>query len=156
MAITATVTGPLVYQRLHQQAMISQTHEEQAAALHSCTHRISHPDSEDAVQIERRRIAREPTPYKSKAATQLVSCTSNQEDEVPSTTRLSIYRGSTRSNAPIQSRESLDSYATTLPDVPYSEANSFCEKHWYDPLVNFWTTHVRYNRFALQTVLYPL
>ena len=149
MAVTATVTGPLVYQRLHQQAMINQTHEQQAAALHGCTHRISHPDSEDAVQIERQRIARELTPYEPKASTQVASCTPNQEDEVLSRTRLSIYRGSIRSNAPIQSRESLDSYATTLPDVPYSEANSFCEKHWYDPLVNFWTTHVRYNSFAL-------
>jgi hypothetical protein len=129
--------------------MISQAHEQQAAALHECTRRISHPDSEDAVRIERQRIARELTPYKRKAPTQLVSRTSDQEDEVPSTTRLPTHRSSIRSNAPLQSRESLESYATTQPDGPYPEASFMCEKHWYDPLVNFWTTHVRYNSFAL-------
>lgn len=153
---TMAVTGPLVYERLHQRTMIDQSREQQAAALHDCTRRISHPDSEDAVRTEQQRIAQELTAYTPKASTQVVSCTSNQEDEVPSTARLSIHRSSIRSNAPLQSRESLESYATTLPDVPYSVDSSIHEKHWYDPLVNFWTTHVRYNSFALQTVLRPL
>ena len=148
IATTVAIMEHLVYRRLHQQAMISQTHEQQAATLHDCSRRISHPDSEDAVRIERQRIARELTPYTPNASTQVVSRTSNLEDEVPSTARLSTHRSSIRSNEPLQSRESLESYATTLPDVPYSEANSIHEKHWYDPLVKFWTTHVRYNSFS--------
>ena len=147
-AKTVALTEPLAYEILHQQAMISQTHEQQAAALHDCTHRISHPDSEDAVRIERQRIARELTSYIPNASTQVASRTSNLEDEVPSTTRLSIHRSSISFNAPLQSHESLESYATTLPEVPYSEASSICEKHWYDSLANFWTTHVRYNSFS--------
>jgi hypothetical protein len=143
MATTMAVTGSLVYERLHQRAMIDQSREQQVAALHDCTRRISHPDSEDAVRAEQQRIAQELTPYKPKASTQLVSRTYNPDDEVLSTIRPSSCRGSVTVNVPLQSRESLESYATTLPDVPYSVDNSIHEKHWFNPLVNFWTTHVR-------------
>lgn len=143
MATTMAVMGPLVYERLHQRAMIDQSREQQTAALHDCTRRISHPDSEDAVRTEQQRIAQELTPYKPKASTTLVSRTYSPDDEVPSTIRASSCRGSITVNAPLQNRESLESYATTLPDVPYSVDRSIHAKHWYNPLVNFWTTHVR-------------
>lgn len=114
--------------------MISQTHEQQAAALHDCTRRISHPDSEDAVRIERQRIARELTSYIPNASTQVASRTSNLEDEVPSTTRLSIHRSSISFNAPLQSHESLESYATTLQKClilkPAPSARSTGMIHW--------------------------
>lgn len=117
-----------------------------AAALHDCTRRVSHPDSEEAVQIERQRIAQELKPYKSDASSKYVQQSRSAQGDILSRSRLSSHVGSTASNAPLQTRESIESYATTQPDRPSDSWNWPCpEQHWCSPVVEFWTTHVRYN-----------
>ncbi|KAF3001974.1 hypothetical protein E8E13_007609 [Curvularia kusanoi] len=119
-----------------------QIHEEQAATLHDCTRRAFHPDSEDAVRIEQQRVARELRPYKISASTQVALHTDDQDDGVPSRLRLSSHRSSIATNAPLRNYESLASYATTQSNVSHIRDNSIREEHWYDPLVDFWTTHI--------------
>lgn len=122
-----------------------QTHEQQAAALHDCTQRVPHPDSEDAVRIEQQRVARELRPYKISASTQVALHTYDQDGDVPLRSRLSLHSSSIATDAPLRSYESLESYATTQSNMSRIRDSSIREEHWYDPLVDFWTIHIRYN-----------
>jgi hypothetical protein len=116
-------------------------HERDAAALHNCTRRESHPDSEEAVQIERQRVAQELGPFGHRLKSRT---TSHASSHVPSQTRQTSDISSTASNVPLQDCDSLESYATTQPDVTRSQGSSIREIRWYSPVVKFWTTHVRY------------
>lgn len=109
-------------------------HMQHAATLHDYARRESHPDSEEAVQIERQRVARELQPYYNRSRT-----TSRAPSHDHSRSRQSI-----ASNAPLQDRDSLEGHAATLPDATRSERSSVREVLWYSPVVKFWTTHVRH------------
>ncbi|KAH6637972.1 hypothetical protein C7974DRAFT_151644 [Boeremia exigua] len=122
--------------------MTSPSHEQHAAALHDSTRRVSHPDSEEAVQIERQRVAQELGPYERRESSRITSHEASRHDgPLLQTCRISN-RSSTASNALLQSRGPLDIYATARPDAPRSQGSSVRERHWYSPIVEFWTTHV--------------
>lgn len=125
-------------------SMTASTHEPRAAALHRCTRRDLHPDCEEAVKIERQRVTQELRSYKHEASLENASHSHNIYNGSLSPTRQSSHKSSTASNVPLQTRESLQSYATTQSDPSYSRDSSVREQHWYRPIVKFWTTHVRY------------
>lgn len=125
--------------------MTSPRYEQQAATLHGCTRRVSHPDSEEAVRIERQRVAQELEPFQRRTASRITSQASNKRGDVSVQPRDPSHRSSNASNAPLQNRESLESYATTQPDLSPSQGSSIRENHWYSPIMKFWTTHVRFD-----------
>lgn len=124
--------------------MTVSTHEHDAAALHDCTRHMSHPDSEEAVQIERQRFAQELEPLGHHITSKTTSHTSSQHEDTPSRTRQTSNISSAASNAPLQDRDSLEIYATTPQDVTRSQGTSIREVRWYGSVVKFWKTHVRY------------
>lgn len=130
--------------------MTSPSREQQAAALHHCTHRASHPDSVEAVQRERQRVAQELQPFERHQLSIATSYASSEHQlqDTSLRTRPASNRNSTASREPLQRTESLESYATTQADVPRSRCSSIREQHWYSPIVKFWTTHVRYGGVA--------
>jgi hypothetical protein len=121
--------------------MTDPNHMQHAAMLYDCARRESHPDSEEAVQIERQRVARELEPFERRIKSRRTSPASSHDH---SQTRQASHVTSTASNAPLQDRNSLESYATTQPDATRSQGSSIREARWYSPVVKFWTTHVRY------------
>ena len=121
--------------------MTDPNHEQNAAALYHCARRESHPDSEEAVQIERQRVARELEPFGHRLTSRTTSHASSHDH---SRTRQTSHVTSTVSNPPLQDRDSLESYATTERDRARSQGSSMREVHWYGPVVKFWTTNVRY------------
>lgn len=123
------------------QTMTDPNHEQYAATLHDCARRKSHPDSEEAVQIERQRVARELEPFGPRFTSR---ATSHASSHGHSRTRQTSHISATASNAPLQDRDTLESYAAAQPDAIRSQGSSVREVHWYSPVVNFWTTHVRY------------
>ncbi|UPX11688.1 uncharacterized protein EKO05_0002281 [Ascochyta rabiei] len=122
--------------------MIRPSHGQHASALHDSMRRQSHRDSEEAVQIERQRIARELQPFERHGLSIATSHVFSEHQDAPIRARQTSHRNSAASNAPLQDRESLESYTTTQPDAPRSISSSFREKHWYSVIVEFWTTHV--------------
>lgn len=125
--------------------MSSPNYEQDAASLHTCTRRISqHPDSEEAVRIERQRVAQELEPFQGRDLPRGGSYTSIQQGDALSRSRQPSHRSSNASNAPLQERESLESYTTTQPDTSRSQGSSTRQLHWYSPVVRFWTAHVRH------------
>lgn len=124
--------------------MTSTNHEHLAAALHDCTRREPHPDSEEAVQFECQRVAQELRPFDHRGLSIAVSnATIEHQDAL-----LRSRQTSTASHEPLQHRNSLESYATTQSDESHSVGSSLREKHWYSPIVEFWTAHVRYGSVA--------
>lgn len=118
--------------------------EQYGATLHDCTRRVSHPDSEEAVQIECQRAAQELQPFEYRFESGAISSTCRQRQEDPSRTRQISHISSNASNAPLQCRVSLDSYASTQPGVTCSQGSSVRAVYWYSPVERFWTLHVRY------------
>ncbi|KAF9699464.1 hypothetical protein EKO04_002257 [Ascochyta lentis] len=122
--------------------MARPSHEQHASMLHNCMRHQLHPDSEEAVQIERKRVAQELQPFEYHGLSIATPHVSSEHLDASIRARQTSNRNSTASNAPLQDRESLESYATTQPDVPCSTSSSLREKHWYSSVVKFWTTHV--------------
>jgi hypothetical protein len=94
-----------------------------SAVLNAPTHREPHVDSEEAVQHERHRIARELNPI------QYLEI-SRQSSEAPPTTLsdASLRSRNASLQEPVNSHESLRSSKST--------------PHWYDSITGFWNTHI--------------
>ncbi|KAF1932323.1 uncharacterized protein M421DRAFT_289262 [Didymella exigua CBS 183.55] len=122
--------------------MTTPNHERHAAVLHDCTRRISHPDSEEAVQIERQRVAQELEPFSYQKKSRATSYAARQPHDGPSRTRQTLHTSSTASNAPLRDRVSLESRVTTQSNATRSQSNSIRAIYWYSKVVRFWTTHV--------------
>lgn len=123
--------------------MATPRYTDRFAALQECTRQASHPDCEEAVQIERQRVAQELKQFGRHKPSTATSNASSQQRTTSLRTRPTSIRNSAASNEPLQYRDSIGSYATTQPEVTRSAAGSVREKHWYSPIVKFWTDHVR-------------
>ncbi|KAF1946340.1 hypothetical protein EJ02DRAFT_441252 [Clathrospora elynae] len=119
-----------------------------SAALHARTPE-AHPDSEEAVRYERRRVSKELKPI---LRERVATPDSETPHVTPSSISLRLCNTSPGSHD-VTSREDLRCHASTLseaniqPDVPgagsvRSESTRRGEPRWYDAVAKFWTTHI--------------
>lgn len=129
------------------------------AALHARTHNESHPDSEESTQRERQRVSRELDSLHLHGV--------STSSYAPTGSRNVPVRSATTSREYLQRRTSALSSASTQAevDVPHGEDASqreVREKHWYNTIVKFWTTHISLtigegaHRDHLGTIFYQL
>lgn len=125
--------------------MDSPEYKHHAAVLHNCTRHQSHPDSKEAILTEHQRVARELEPierHESSAATLNIS---SEHQNTSLQRRQTSPQGLNASNVLPQYCDSSESYGITELNRTRSNSSSIREKHWYTPIVTFWTTHVRYS-----------
>lgn len=108
-----------------------------ALHIHSNTRSGPHPDSEDAVQYERQRFAKELGPVRRKRDA------TPSEAQAPSFASLRSRDASTKS-ARNTTIDELRRYASTQADLDdeTEHVDAVRSKRFYDPIVKFWTTQI--------------
>jgi hypothetical protein len=124
-----------------------------SAALHARTHTEPHPDSEEAVRYERRRVSKELEPIPRERVATPSPDGPREAHATPTLASLRSRNTSLRSST-ASSREELRRYgsaisgASTQADTAggtgsvAGSARSRRLLHWYDPVARFWTSHI--------------
>jgi hypothetical protein len=124
-----------------------------SAALHARAHDEPHPDSEDAVRHERRRVSKE---LESIHGERVVTPSPDSPREAHARPTFSLRSHNTSLHSSVDgSREELRRYASTIggtstqadtEEGSHPGAGSLRSgrsiPHWYDPIVKFWTSHI--------------
>lgn len=126
--------------------MTSLEYKHYAAVLHDCArHHQLHPDSKEAIQIERQRVAQELEPIEHHEALPTTAGLSDKHQNTSLQRRQSSNKSSNASDVPPQCCDSSRGYDITELNRTCWNSSSMRKKHWYSPIVTFWMTHVRYS-----------